>query len=142
MVLEPGLTAEQLTRRALISIADRRGLSSASQEVLLGLAAGLSNRAIADARFVSLNTVKTEVRGILATFRLRRAIDIRHAFVAASLLAQRGADSRRLERFLGALLLELAECCKQRAIGPGSDIAMQKITPGGDDSLRRRSHDA
>lgn len=71
-ILSPAVAAQVMAEvsRGSVSAADRHGLTPREIEVLRLLAAGRSNRTLADELFVSERTVKTHVSSILAKLGL------------------------------------------------------------------------
>ena len=75
---KPGVNAEPATAsrddwhaNQLVLVAREHGLTSAECEVLALLAEGLSNREIAQRRFVSLETIRTHVQRVLSKLDVR-----------------------------------------------------------------------
>lgn len=85
---------------ALARIADDTPLTPTLRVRLTDLASGLTYHGISQQYGISMNTVKTEVRQLLARLGLYCRHEIDHAIEAAELRAEAGASADHLDRFL------------------------------------------
>lgn len=90
----------QSVSRALELLAQDFRLSPTRRQRLFELASGLSYQAIADRNAISLNTVKSEIRGVLGSLGLMCRHEVDHAVVAACARAEDGRSSEDIYAFL------------------------------------------
>ena len=89
-----------LVQLALGRIARDRSLTPVLENLLFEIADAAIYAEIAEARNVSINTIKTESRILLAALGLRSRREIESAAEAARLRADAGADEDDLYKFL------------------------------------------
>jgi DNA-binding CsgD family transcriptional regulator len=92
--------ANEAVRQALERVASEAGLTACVHARLLEIAAGLTYREIARRHGISVNTVKSEVRTLLAALRAHCRHEIEDAATAARVRAEGGASAEELYRFL------------------------------------------